>query len=105
FPHDKNFWDSLSLIREKLTLNLIYWKEIVQQNKDTRRQVLSEPLYQKVRTAFKKVIQKNNYDLILKPGAIQFTNNIDNLFILVAKELNLTSLPDQLQRLGNFFGR
>lgn len=102
YNYDKKLLDSISFIRQKLAINLVYWTQIVEQNRDERRRRFSEPLYQKVRVAFKKVVEEYKYDLVFKPRAIQFGNNVDNLFILVAKKLNLTSLPAHLQQLGNF---
>lgn len=101
YKYDKKFWDSISLARHELTIKLIYWTQIVKGKKDERERRFSEPLYQKVRTAFEKVVKEKKYDLVLKPCAIQFGNNVDNIFILVAKELNLTSVPAHLLQSGN----
>lgn len=97
------FFDSLGLIKQKIGLNLIYWQEKKKETDSICKRKLAEPLYERVKAAFLKVVNENKYDVILKPNAIDLIENIDNLFIAVAKELELDSLPDQLLQIGNRF--
>jgi hypothetical protein len=50
----------------------------------------------------RKVLERTHYDLIIKPSCIEFVNNnVDNLFVAVAKEMNITVLPQNLLSIGN----
>jgi len=93
--------DSIGLRRTELAMKLIYWQSYAHQKDSIKKRTLADPLYQRVRTAFCKVISNKNYDVILKPNAIEFANNIDNLFIEVAKELGLSSLPIEFMQIGD----
>jgi Skp family chaperone for outer membrane proteins len=93
--------DSIGQRRTELAMKLIYWQSYAHQKDSIKKRTLADPLYQRVRTAFYKVISNKNYDVILKPNAIEFANNIDNLFIEVAKELGLSSLPIELMQIGD----
>jgi Skp family chaperone for outer membrane proteins len=95
------FIDSVNKKRIEVTMNLVYWQQYAQKKDSIKRRTLSEPLYRRVKAAFFKVLNEKKYDYILKPNVIKYNNNIDNLFIPVAKELNLTSLPDNLSKIGN----
>lgn len=87
--------------KQELGMKLVYWQQYAQQKDSIKRRTLAEPLYQRVRTAFYKVISTKNYDIILKPDAVEFANNIDNLFIEVGNELGLFYLPMELLQIGN----
>lgn len=88
--------------RQKMGMNLAYWQQIAQQKEDNKRAQLAQPLYEQVAAAYKKVLDTKKYNLILKPQSIELGGNaVDNLFIAVAKELKLTSLPQELLQFGN----
>jgi Skp family chaperone for outer membrane proteins len=88
--------------RQKMGMNIAYWQNIAQQKEDNKRQQLAQPLYEQVVNAYKKVLDAKKYNLILKPQSVELGgNSVDNLFISVAKELKLTSLPQELLQFGN----
>lgn len=87
--------------RQKMGMNIAYWQQIAQQKEDNKRAQLAQPLYEQVAAAYKKVLDAKKYSLILKPQTIELGSNVDNLFISVAKELKLTSLPQELLQFGN----
>jgi Skp family chaperone for outer membrane proteins len=86
--------------RQKMAVNLTYWQQIAQNKYDAKRGKLAQPLYEQVANAYKKVIDTRKYTLILKPQAYELGSSVDNLFISVAKELKLTSLPQELLQFG-----
>ena len=97
----KALWDSTAKQRQQVLIYLINWQQIVQYNEEQKRGQLAQPLYEQVANAYKKVLGSKKYSLILKPGAFeQGTTVVDNLFITVAKELKLQSLPRELLMLG-----
>lgn len=79
---------------------LIYWQQYAQQKSDQKSQLLAQPLYEKVVTAYQKVLGTKKYALILKPQTYEQGTPVDNLFISVAKELKMTELPQELIYLG-----
>lgn len=88
--------------RQKMGMNLAYWQQIAQQKENNKRGELAQPLYEQVAAAYKKVLDTKKYTLVLKPESIELgTSIVDNLFVAVAKELKLTSLPQELLQLGN----
>lgn len=87
--------------RQKMAINIVYWQQIAQNKSDNKRGQLAQPLYETVANAYKKVLDTRKYTLILKPNSYELGSQIDNLFITVAKELKLTSLPQQYLTLGN----
>jgi Skp family chaperone for outer membrane proteins len=87
--------------RQKMGMNIAYWQQIAQQKEDAKRSQLAQPLYEQVATAYKKVLDTKKYSLILKPQTIELGSSVDNLFISVAKELKLSSLPQELLQFGN----
>ena len=87
--------------RQEMAMNLVYWQQISQRKSETKRGQLAQPLYIQVANAYQKVLQTKKYDLILKPQTYEFGFHIDNLFITVAKELKLTSLPQELLQVGD----
>src|SRR6266487_6673092 len=86
--------------RQKMLVNLQYWQQIAQNKYENKRGQLAQPLYQQVANAYKKVIDTKKYTLILKPQSYELGSAVDNLFISVAKELKLTSLPQELLQFG-----
>lgn len=86
---------------QQVAINLIYWQQIAQNKSDNKRAVLSQSMYEQVVNAYKKVLEKKKYLIILKPQTYEAGFPIDNLFISVAKELKLTELPQQLLVLGD----
>ena len=87
--------------RQEMGLNLVYWQQIAQQKSNQKRGLLAQPLYAQVVDAYKKVMAAKKYNIILKPQTYEMGFPIDNLFISVAKELKLTSLPQELLYLGD----
>jgi len=92
--------------RQKMAMNVAYWQQIAQNKYESKRGQLAQPLYEQVYNAYKKVLSQKKYALVLKPGAYEPGNprdnlfQVDNLFISVAKELKLTSLPQELLQFG-----
>lgn len=86
---------------QQMTMNLVYWQQIAQNKSDNKRGILSQSMYEQVVNAYKAVLAKKKYSLILKPQTYEAGFPIDNLFISVAKELKLTELPQQLLVLGD----
>ncbi|MEO7209966.1 MAG: OmpH family outer membrane protein [Chitinophagaceae bacterium] len=86
---------------QQMSMNLVYWQQIAQNKSDNKRGVLSQSMYEQVVNAYKTVLAKKKYTLILKPQTFEAGFPIDNLFISVAKELKLTELPQQLLVLGD----
>jgi len=87
--------------RRKIALNLVYWQQISQNKSNTKRSEYAQPLYEVVAGAYKKVLLKKKYTIILKPQTYEMGFPIDNLFIAVAKELKLTTLPQELIYAGD----
>jgi Skp family chaperone for outer membrane proteins len=84
--------------KNEIATTLIYWQQISQQKSGQRRQILAGPLYERVAAAYQKVLQTNQYLVVLKPEAIEFMGSpkVENIFEKVAKEMKIT-LPDQLR--------
>jgi Skp family chaperone for outer membrane proteins len=76
--------------KQQMAFNLIYWNQIAQNKSDSYRGRLAQPLYQRVLAAYKKVLSTRKYNLILKTNTYEVGTQIDNLFPLVAKEMNVT---------------
>ena len=87
--------------RRKTALNILYWQQIAQNKSNIKRGQLAKPLYDAVVAAYKKVLAKRKYTLILRPQTYEAGFQIDNLFISVAKELKLSTLPQELLYLGD----
>ena len=58
--------DSIGQRRTELAMKLIYWQSYAHQKDSIKKRTLADPLYQRVRTAFCKVISNKNYDVIVK---------------------------------------
>src|SRR4051794_828469 len=85
--------------RSQIATTIIYWQQISQQKTEQRRQELAAPMYEKVLGAYSKVLQANNYLVVLKPGAYEMGSKVENVFEKVFKELKLP-VPDQLRSQG-----
>jgi Skp family chaperone for outer membrane proteins len=85
--------------RSQVATTIVYWQQISQQKTEQKRQELAAPMYEKVLGAYSKVLQANNYLVVLKPGAYEMGSKVENVFEKVAKELKIT-LPDQLRSQG-----
>ena len=87
--------------RRKTALNIVYWQQISQNKSNNKRGQLAQPLFEVVVGAFKKILARKKYTLILKPQTYEAGFPIDNIFLSVAKELKLTGLPQELLYLGD----
>ncbi len=85
--------------RNEVATTLVYWQQISQQKTDRKRQELAGPLFEKVLGAYSKVLQTNNYLVVLKPGAYEMGSKVENVFEKVARELKIP-LPEQLRSQG-----
>jgi len=97
----KTMLDMTSADRQKVALNLVYWQQISQNKSNNKRSQLAQPLYNVVADAYKKILAQKKYNLVLKPNSYEMGFPIDNIFISVAKELKLTSLPQELLYAGD----
>lgn len=79
--------------KQQMMYNLIYWQQYAQQKSDNYRGQLAGPLYQRVVTAYKKVLATKKYSIILKPNTYEVGFPLENIFPLVAKEMNITLPP------------
>ncbi|HEX5153591.1 MAG TPA: OmpH family outer membrane protein [Parafilimonas sp.] len=79
--------------KQQMQFNLVYWQQIAQNKSDQYRGTLAGPLYQRVVAAYKKVVAAKKYNLILKPDSYEVGFPIENMFPLVAKEMNVTLPP------------
>lgn len=87
--------------RKKTGMNILYWQQIAQNKSSNKRSQLARPLYEVVADAYKKVLARKKYSLVLKPQTYEAGFAIDNIFISVARELKLTSLSQELLYLGD----
>jgi Skp family chaperone for outer membrane proteins len=97
----KALLDFTATERRKMALNIVYWQQIAQNKSNNKRGQLAQPLYAAVATAYKKVLARKKYTLILKPQTYEAGFAIDNIFISTARELKLDSLPQELLYLGD----
>jgi len=97
----KAILDMISGDRQKAMINIVYWQQIAQNRSNEKRSVLSQNLYNLVVNAYKKVLARKKYTLVLKPQTYEGGFKIDNIFIAVARELKLTELPQNLLYLGD----
>lgn len=84
--------------RQQLAYDIINFQQIADQRIAIKRAWLARPLYDKVMAAYKRVMEKQQYNLILKPNSYEMFSHIDNVFERVAKELNVR-LPKELTEL------
>ena len=87
--------------RQKMGLNIVYWRQLSQNKSNAKRGELARPLYQQVAIAYKKILDKRKYFIVLKPQTYEMGFHIDNLFLSVARELKLQGLPQELLALGD----
>ena len=80
--------------KQQMAFNLVYWQQIAQNKSDAKRGQLAQPMYEKVVVAYKKILDTKKYTLILKPQAYEMGTQLDNIFLLVAKELNVPLPPE-----------
>jgi Skp family chaperone for outer membrane proteins len=97
----KAILDMVYADRQKAMINIVYWQQIAQNKSNEKRSVLSQDLYSLVVNAYKKVLARKKYTLVLKPQTYEGGFRIDNVFIAVARELKLTELPQNLIMLGD----
>ncbi len=91
----KSITDLLLQQRNQLYINLYYWQQIAQNRSDNKRAQLAQPLFEQIATVYQQILKNRHYDLILKPSAVEFGSNVDNLFVVVAQALHV-QLPAQL---------
>ena len=84
--------------RQELAFTLINFQRIAESKMERKRVVLSQPLYDKVMTAYRKVMAEKKYMLIVKPNTYEVLSHVENVFIPVAAELKV-NLPKQLANL------
>ena len=82
--------------KNQVAAKIIYWQQYSQQQSENKRQMLAGPLYQKVFEAYRKVLETNNYLIILKPGSFELGSKVENIFEKVASVLKIP-LPEQLR--------
>jgi len=97
----KAILDMVYADRQKAMINIVYWQQIAQNKSNEKRGVLSQGMYNLVVNAYKKVLARKKYTLVLKPQTYEGGFKIDNIFIAVARELKLTELPQNLLYLGD----
>jgi len=97
----KTILDMVYADRQKSMINILYWQQIAQNRSNEKRGALSQDLYNMVVNAYKKVLARKKYTLVLKPQTYEGGFKIDNIFIAVARELKLTELPQNLLFLGD----
>jgi len=97
----KAILDMVAADRQKAMINVVYWQQIAQNTSNAKRSALSQNLYNLVIPAYKKVLARKKYALVLKPQTYEGGFPIDNIFIAVARELKLTALPQNLLFLGD----
>jgi len=97
----KAILDMISADRQKSMINIVYWQQIAQNRSNEKRNALSQDLSNLVVNAYKKVLTRKKYTLVLKPQTYEMGFRIDNIFIAVARELKLTELPQNLLYLGD----
>ena len=97
----KALFDFTAEERRKVAINIVYWQQISQNKSNNKRSQIAQPLYQVVVGAYKKILDRKKYSLILKPQTYEAGFPIDNIFLSVARELKLQGLPQQLLNLGD----
>ena len=81
--------------RQQVAMNLVYWQQIAQNKSDQKRAALAQPLLEKVVDAYKKVLDAQKFNLILKPQSVERgTTAVTNIFQLVAAELKVPLAPE-----------
>ncbi len=96
----KTTQDYMNQQKQQMVAYLTNWQQYAQGKLEDKKAKLAQSLYVQVQASYVKILQAKKYILVLKPGAYEFGPPIDNLFISVAKDLKLTSLPQELLVLG-----
>ena len=97
----KGVWDKVGQDRQKAMINVLYRQQIAENKSNERRSLLSQNFYKQATDAYKKVLIRKKYTLVLKPNTYEMGFPIDNIFIAVARELKMNELPQELIYLGN----
>jgi hypothetical protein len=97
---NKAVYDMIVADRQKAMINILYWQQIAQNKSAQKRSFYSQNLYKLASEAYKKVLARKKYTLILKPNTYEVGFTIENVFIAVARELKLNELPQELIYLG-----
>ena len=97
----KAILDMVAADRQKAIINVLYFQQIAQSKSNEKRAGLSQNLYTLVVNAYKKVLARKKYTLVLKPQTYEAGFSIDNIFLAVARDLKLSELPQDLLYLGN----
>lgn len=97
----KMFLDKIAEERRKFGITIVYWQQISQNKSNAKRNALAQPLYEVVSAAYRKILAKKKYSIILKPQTYEAGFPIDNIFISMARELKLSGLPQELIYLGD----
>lgn len=87
--------------RGKMGANITYFQQVAQYKLNVKRSELAKPLYDQVAAAYKRILDKKKYNIVLKPQTYEFGFKIENIFMSVAKELKLRQLPQELLALGD----
>ena len=87
--------DYTSNQRKQIAMNIVYWQQIAQRKSDNKRGMLAQSLYAQVANAYRKVLDARKYALVLKPNTFEIGSQVENTFLLVAKELKV-QLPAEL---------
>jgi Skp family chaperone for outer membrane proteins len=82
--------------RSQVATTIVYWQQIAQQKTEQKRNELAAPLFDQVLGAYQKVLQANNYLVVLKPGAYELGSKVDNVFEKVFREMKLP-VPEGLR--------
>lgn len=85
--------------RSQVATTIVYWQQISQQKTEQKRQVLAGPLFERVLGAYSKVLQANNYLVVLKPNSYEMGSKVDNVFEKVFREMKLP-VPEGLRSQG-----
>lgn len=97
----KMFLDKIAEERRKFGITIVYWQQISQNKSNAKRNALAQPIYEIVSAAYRKVLARKKYSIILKPQTYEAGFPIDNIFISMARELKLSGLPQELIYLGD----
>jgi hypothetical protein len=95
------FLDKVTEERRRMGISIVYWQQISQNKSNAKRNALAQPIYQLVSAAYKKILARKKYTIILKPQTYEAGFPIDNIFISMARELKLSGLPQELIYLGD----
>jgi hypothetical protein len=83
--------------RQQIGYQLMNYEKLAEYKIGQKRAVLARPIYEKVFTAYKKVMDTNKYTLILKPNTYEALSPVDNMFVAVARELNVKLPPELME--------